>query len=80
MEPPEGALSVAEEAIEDGLTVVDDATYFGILGEEAAKKLKTLGGELTPESQRKLYSFLSSRGYSAAEIGRAIDNGLPEVD
>ena len=71
---------LSKDDIEKGLSVVDDETYYGILAYEAGKKLKSLGGELTPDSQRKLYGFLNSRGYSTAEIAKAIDRGLPTED
>lgn len=57
-----------KEAIEEGMSTVDDETYFRIMSEEKDKKLRTLGGEMTPDVQRRLLSFLASRGYSASEI------------
>ena len=62
-----------KEAIEAGMAVIDDETYFGIMADETEKKLKTLGGEMTPEVRRKMLSFLASRGYSVSEISRVLD-------
>lgn len=64
---------LSQEAIEAGMSVIDDETYFSILEEECAKKLHTLGDELTVDVRRRMYSFLSSRGYTVAEIARVID-------
>ncbi|MBR4739204.1 MAG: RecX family transcriptional regulator [Bacteroidales bacterium] len=61
-----------KEAIEAGMAVIDDDTYYSIMADEADKKLRTLGGEMTPEVRRKMLSFLASRGYSAEEISRVI--------
>lgn len=71
---------LAKDAIEDGLSMVDEETYMNILKEEAAKKIHLLGGELSPEVYRKLLSFLSSRGYTAQEINKALEGDLPKVD
>lgn len=60
------------DAIEAGMAVVDDETYFQILNGEAEKKLHSLGGELTPDVRRKMLSFLASRGYSVADISRVL--------
>ena len=61
-----------KEAIEEGMSVVDDEVYFSILSDEAEKKLRSLGGELTSEVRRKMLSFLVSRGYSTSDIGRVM--------
>ena len=61
-----------KEAIEAGMAVVDDATYFDILNTETEKKLNSLGGELTTEVRRKMLSFLTSRGYSVSDINRVL--------
>ena len=58
-------------SISDG-SVVDDEVYFSILSDEAEKKLRSLGGELTSEVRRKMLSFLVSRGYSTSDIGRVM--------
>ncbi len=52
---------------------VDDDTYYGILNDEAAKKFRQLGGEMTLEVRRKMLSFLSSRGYSSSEIADTLN-------
>ena len=62
-----------KEAIEEGMSVIDDETYFRILNDEADKKLRMLGGELTPDVRRKMLSFLASRGYSTSDISRVLD-------
>ena len=62
-----------KEAIEEGMSVVDDETYFHIMDDEAEKKLRTLGGELTNDVRRKMLSFLVSRGYSASDISHVLD-------
>ena len=62
------AKHLAKDVIEEGMAQVDDETYYGIMRDEAAKKLRLLGGELTPDVRRRMLSFLASRGYSAAEI------------
>ena len=62
-----------KEAIEAGIAAVDDDTYFSIMRDEAEKKLRLLGGDLTPEVRRKMLSFLASRGYSADEIARVLN-------
>ena len=64
---------IAKEAIEEGMAQVDDETYFGILNDEATKKFRQLGGQLTIEVRRKMLSFLSSRGYSSSEIADTIN-------
>lgn len=61
-----------KEAIEAGMAVVDDETYYRIMNDEVEKKLGTLGGEMTPEVRRKMLSFLVSRGYSASEISHVL--------
>ena len=66
------AKHLPKEAIEEGMSVVDDETYFRIMADEMEKKLRTLGGELTPEVRRKMLSFLISRGYSASDISRML--------
>ena len=66
------AKHLPKEAIEAGMSVVDDETYFRIMADEMEKKLRTLGGELTPEVRRKMLSFLISRGYSASDISRML--------
>ena len=62
-----------KEAIEEGMAVVDDETYYSILNDETDKKLRLLGGEMTPEVRRKMVSFLASRGYSTSDINRVLD-------
>lgn len=64
---------IAKDAIEEGMAQVDDDTYFGILRDEASKKFRQLGGQLTLEVRRKMLSFLSSRGYSSSEIADTIN-------
>lgn len=64
------AKHLPKDAIEEGMSAVDDETYFRIMVEEKDKKLRLLGGEMTPDVRRRLLSFLASRGYSADEISR----------
>ena len=64
------AKHLPKEVIEEGMMQVDDETYFSIMQDEAAKKLRLLGGEMTPEVRRRMLSFLTSRGYSSEEISR----------
>ncbi len=64
---------ISKEAIEEGMAQVDDDTYYGILNDEAAKKFRQLGGEMTLEVRRKMLSFLSSRGYSSSEIADTLN-------
>ena len=66
------AKHLPKEAIEEGMAVVDDETYYRILNAEAEKKLRILGGEMTPEVRRKMLSFLVSRGYSTSDINRVL--------
>ena len=51
--------------------------YFSIMNDEAAKKLRQLGGEFTPESRRRLAAFLASRGYTPSEIAHLVDSDVP---
>ena len=66
------AKHLPKEAIEEGMSVIDDDTYFSIMADEVEKKLRLLGGEMTAEVRRKMLSFLVSRGYSTSDIGRAL--------
>lgn len=65
---------ISKEAIEEGMAQVDDATYSQILADESSKKFHELGGEMTVEVRRKMLSFLSSRGYSSAEIADTLNH------
>ncbi len=65
---------LSKEAIAASMKVVDDDTYYGILREEAEKKLRVLGSDQAPDYYRRLYSFLSSRGYTLSEINHVITN------
>ena len=69
-----------KELIEEGLRTIDEQAYLHILAVEAAKKLRMMGGELTLENHRKLVSFLTSRGYTAAEIDAALSDDFPPED
>lgn len=68
---------LSKEAIAASMKMVDDDTYYGILREEADKKLRTLGDEQGADYYRRLYSFLTSRGYTMSEINHVITN-IPE--
>ncbi len=71
------AKHLPKEAIEAGMAQVDDETYFSIMNDEAAKKLRQLGGEFTPDSRRRLAAFLASRGYTPSEIAHLVDSDVP---
>lgn len=68
------AKHLPKDAIEAGMAQVDDETYFAIMNDEAAKKLRQLGGGSTPDNRRRLVSFLVSRGYTPSEIARLVDS------
>ena len=65
---------LSKEAITASMNVVGEETYYGILGDEAAKKLRTLGGGMTSDNRRRLCSFLASRGFTMEEINHVITN------
>ena len=65
---------IDSDAIAEAMTVVPDETYLQILADEAAKKLRSLGGSLTPDSRRRLEAFLASRGYTLSEINHVFTN------
>lgn len=65
------AKHLSKEVIEAGMAVIDDETYYRIMEEEAEKKVRTLGDEMTPDVRRKLFAFLVSRGYTASEISHS---------
>lgn len=67
------AKRLPKEAIEAGMQAVDDEVYRNVLAEEADKKLRQLGGEATPEVNRKLAAFLVSRGFTSSEVGAVVD-------
>ena len=67
------AKHLSKEAIDEGMSVIDETVYFDIMQEEWTKKLHSLGGEMTPDVRRKLFSFLTSRGYTGSEIARIMD-------
>lgn len=71
---------LSKDSIEEGLSNIDPAEYMRILAEEANKKLQSMGGELTLENHRKLTSFLTSRGYTAEEINKALADDFPPKD
>lgn len=56
--------------IQRAIDQIDDATYQENLKHLLNKKLLTLKEEDKPTQKRKLYSFLSSKGYSLEEIDR----------
>ncbi|MBR6048797.1 MAG: RecX family transcriptional regulator [Bacteroidales bacterium] len=60
-----------KETIDACLTVVDDETYYGILRDTAARKREELGE--TPDTDRRLLSFLATRGFTMNEINKAIN-------
>ena len=63
-----------KEAIDSGMAVVDNERYMEMLAEVASKKLRDVGGDVTMEHQRKLMSFLGSRGFTIGEINQVITN------
>ncbi len=63
---------LSKEAIAESMKLVSEETYYDILVTEAEKKLRSLGGEPTPDNQRRLMAFLASRGFTADEINRVI--------
>ena len=65
---------LSKEAIAESMEIVDNEAYLSILRDEATKKLHLLGGELTPDNQRRLLNFLSSRGFTLSEINQVITN------
>ena len=67
------AKHLPKEAIEVGMAQIDDEAYMSIMNEEASKKLRLLGGEMTPEVKRKMLAFLASRGYTASEISSVVN-------
>ena len=67
---------LSKEAIAAGMAVVDDDIYYDMLTAEASKKLRLLGGEMTSDNQRRLLSFLASRGFTMDEINHVIKNNL----
>ena len=62
------------EAIAEGMAAVDEEQYMEMLREMAEKKLRTLGGSLTPDVRRKVMAFLASRGFTMSEINEVITN------
>ena len=67
------------EAIEEGMTAVDEEQYMEILEDTAARKLRELSGKsgvgserLEVGEKRKLMAFLASRGFTMSEINEVI--------
>lgn len=67
------------EAIEQGMSVVDEEQYMEILEETATRKLRELSGKCEAEGEkwdvaekRKLMAFLASRGFTMSEINEVI--------
>ena len=69
---------LSKEAIAAGMKVVDDDTYYAILREEAEKKLRLLEPEYSDDRQRRLFTFLTSRGFSLSEINHVITNNTEQ--
>lgn len=67
-----------KEAIDSGVAVVDDERYFEMLRATAERKMQELGPDFTPDNQRKLVSFLTSRGFTFGEINKVITNILEQ--
>lgn len=67
-----------KEAIDSGVAVVDDERYFEMLRATAERKMQELGPDFTLENQRKLVSFLTSRGFTFGEINKVITNILEQ--
>ena len=63
-----------KEAIAESMALIDNETYQGILADEAEKKLRVLGGDLTPDVRYRLQAFLVSRGFTVEEINQVINN------
>lgn len=67
-----------KEAIDSGVAAVDEDRYQEVLREVTERKMRELGNDFTPENQRKLVSFLTSRGFTFGEINKVITNILEQ--
>ena len=65
-----------KEAIDNGMAAISDEAYMAMLAETAEKKLAELGGSDTPDVQRRLLSFLISRGFTINEINNITKNTI----
>ena len=65
---------LSKEAIAEAMRIVGNETYNAILTDEAAKKLRSLGGEMTPDTRHRLQAFLASRGFTIEEINQVTNN------
>jgi regulatory protein len=66
-----------KDAIDAAMGSVDEEAYLGVLASVAERKKQELGGD-GPEQQRKLMSFLTSRGFTFGEINKVITNTLEQ--
>lgn len=67
-----------KEAIDSGVAAVDEDRYQEVLREVTERKMRELGSDFTPDNQRKLVSFLTSRGFTFGEINKVITNILEQ--
>lgn len=67
-----------KEAIDWGVSSVDDGSYEEMLRGVTLRKMKELGSDFSPENQRKLVAFLTSRGFTFGEINKVITNILEQ--
>ncbi len=67
-----------KEAIDSGVAAVDEDRYQEVLREVTERKMRELGPDFTPDNQRKLVSFLTSRGFTFGEINKVITNILEQ--
>ena len=65
------AKHLPKTAIDSGISSVSDEAYLRMLQETAARKREELGNRA--DADRKLISFLASRGFSMSEINQVIN-------
>lgn len=62
-----------KDVIDSAIAAVDEERYLEVLRSVADKKRRELGAS-SPETHRKLLSFLESRGFTFSEINKVITN------
>ena len=63
-----------KEAIDEAMACVGEEAYLEVMRSVAGRKQRELGNDDSPEQQRKLMSFLASRGFTYSEINKIITN------
>ena len=71
---------IAESAIENALSMINEELYTEVLDQLLSTKLKSLGDPSNLSEKARLFSFAAQRGFTMDEVHRSLDRIINSKD